>query len=117
MLRRSDYPSHDDMIQIDWHHSGVFSNPAGVSRSAYLGGSAAPDVFFDGVDHVLGAGDSLSSYSTYRTIVHNHYQNQGSQLILQDAHFDLNLGTGSSSAASPRRGTRGGTTSDARSAL
>ena len=91
MLRQNDYPSHDDMIQIDWHHAGVWDNPAGRARSSYLGASAAPDTYFDGIDHVVGAGDSLSSYSTYRTIVNNHYINQWSSIIISDAMFDLDL--------------------------
>jgi hypothetical protein len=88
MLRRNDYPSHDDLIQIDWHHAGVFQNPAGSARSAYLGGSSAPDTYFDGIDHVLGAGDSVGTYNTYRGIVNNHYNNQGSQLIIRDVFVD-----------------------------
>jgi hypothetical protein len=75
MLRLNDYPSHDDMLQIDWHHTGVWDNPAASARAAYYGASAAPDTYFDGTDNVLGAGDSTSAYNTYRTIVNNHHNN------------------------------------------
>jgi hypothetical protein len=93
MLRLNDYPSHDDMLQIDWHHTGVFDNPAASARATYYGASAAPDTYFDGIDRVLGAGDSTSAYNTYRNIVNNHYNNQWSQLIVRDAMYDLNLDT------------------------
>jgi len=93
MLRNNDYPSEDDMIQIDWHHAGIFDNAAASARAAYLGASSAPNTFFDGIDNVLGAGDSLSAYTQYRTRVINHYNNQPSQLILRDAYYDFNLNT------------------------
>ena len=76
MVRQNDYPSHDDMLHIDWHHAGAFDNPAASARAAYLGASSAPDTYFDGVDNVLGAGDSVSTYNTYRNIINNHYNNQ-----------------------------------------
>ena len=93
MVRQNDYPSHDDMLHIDWHHAGAFDNPAASARAAYLGASSAPDTYFDGVDNVLGAGDSVSTYNTYRNIINNHYNNQWSRLIVRDAFFDLNLVT------------------------
>lgn len=91
MLRQMDYPSHDDLLQIDWHHAGPFDNAAASARASYLGASSAPDTYFDGVDNVLGAGDSLSAYNTYRGIVNNHYNNQLSQVSVLDARFDLDL--------------------------
>jgi hypothetical protein len=91
MLRLNDYPSHDDMLQIDWHHTGVWDNPAASARATYYGASSAPDTYFDGIDHVLGAGDSTSAYNTYRTIVNNHHNNQWSQIILRDAIFNLDM--------------------------
>jgi len=93
MVRLNDYPSHDDLLQIDWHHAGFFDNPAGNTRAMYYGASSAPDVFFDGTDHVLGAGDSLSAYSTYRGIVNNHYNNLLSQFLIYDEMYNFDLDT------------------------
>lgn len=81
------------MIQVDWHHAGVFSNSAGAARSSFLGASSAPDTYFDGIDNVLGAGDSLAAYNQYRTRVNNHYNNQPSQFLIYDTLVDYNLGT------------------------
>ncbi|MBZ0268314.1 T9SS type A sorting domain-containing protein [bacterium] len=81
------------MIQVDWHHAGVFDNAAASARAVFLGASSAPDTYFDGIDNQVGAGDSLVAYNQYRTKVNNHYNNQPSQFIISDALVDYNLGT------------------------
>jgi hypothetical protein len=92
MLRQNDYPSHDDMLVIDWHHAGALENPAGNTRAAYYGASAAPDVYFDGYDNVLGAGDSTVAYGQYRTRVNNHIAAQA-RMLINDARFNLDVNT------------------------
>jgi hypothetical protein len=91
MVQRNDYPSTTDMVVIDWHHSGPFDNPDASARAAYLGASSAPDTYFDGIDNVLGAGDSVSTYGTYIGIINDHYDNQWSQLIIHDPEMSLDL--------------------------
>jgi hypothetical protein len=61
-----DYPSDDQLTHIDWHIAAPLSNPSSLARGSYYGASAAPDIWFDGSQHVLGAGDSLSAYADYK---------------------------------------------------
>lgn len=92
MIRQNDYPSHEDLLHIDWHHIGALSTDGAGARADYLGASSAPDTYFDGVDNVLGASDSLSAYATYLPIIDDHHA-QFSQLVVRDGLFDLNLDT------------------------
>ena len=90
MIRSIDYPSSDDVILIDWHSSGFFSNTDSAARASFLGASAAPDTYFDGVDNIVGAGDSVAAYNQYKPIVDTHYAD-GSVFIIRDAYFDYDL--------------------------
>ena len=72
MVRELDYPSEDDVVIIDWHHAGFFDNVYASARASFLGASSAPNTFFDGVDNVLGAGDSVSAYNQYIIRINVH---------------------------------------------
>jgi len=92
MIRANNYPSHDDVIQIDWHHAGVFANPQASARASFLGASSAPDTYFDGKDNIVGAGDSVGTYNQYLPIVNTHFA-AGSQYTITDGYYDFDLGT------------------------
>ena len=49
---------------------------------------ATPDVFFDGTDHVVGAGDSLSAYNDYKPLADAHYIDASKAIV--SARFDVN---------------------------
>jgi len=88
-----DYPSHEQVVHLDWHTSGGHANGSGAARATWYGSvSGVPDVYFDGVDHVVGAGDSISAYNQYKPIVDNHYVNDGAKAIV-GAQLDLDSDT------------------------
>jgi len=87
-----DYPSHDQLVRIDWHTSGGLANGSGAARAGYYGVTATPDVFFDGADDVLGAGDSVSAYNTYSPIMAAHAATTSKTIL--SASYDLNSVTG-----------------------
>jgi hypothetical protein len=90
MLEANDYPSKEQMVHLDWHHAGLFDNPAANVRAAFYGASAAPDVYFDGIDNVLGAGaDSIATYNLYKPIVDDHYLNDPAKATVA-ALLDIN---------------------------
>ena len=94
MLKTNDYPSTDDVIFVDWHHAGPFDTPGSSSRAAFLGASSAPDTYFDGIDNIVGAGDSVATYNSYKSIVDNHYVNDGSKFIISGGTYDFDLDAG-----------------------
>lgn len=93
MLRNIDYPSSDDVIFIDWHHSGVFANAQSTARAQFLGASSAPDTYFDGIDNIVGAGDSVSAYNQYKNVIQSHIAAGGSKYMIYDAVYDYDLNT------------------------
>ncbi|MBZ0266537.1 T9SS type A sorting domain-containing protein [bacterium] len=92
MLRSIDYPSSDDVIFIDWHHAGVFANAAASARASFLGASSAPDTYFDGIDNIVGAGDSVAAYNQYKPIIQAHMAAQ-TKFMVYDAIYDYDLNT------------------------
>jgi FlgD Ig-like domain len=92
MLRNIDYPSSDDVIFIDWHHAGIFANAASTARSNFLGASSAPDTYFDGIDNIVGAGDSVATYNQYRAVIQAHIA-AGTKFLMYDGIFDYDLNT------------------------
>ena len=60
-----------EFLWVDWHLIQALSNPDALARSNYYGGiSAAPTVFFDGTDPVVGAGSLI--YEIYEEVFFAH---------------------------------------------
>lgn len=73
-MLEQDYPADDQLTHIDWHwNDPILGNPSSEARRSYYSSNAAPDVWFDGTQHVLGAGDSVSAYNDYKPIVDAHF--------------------------------------------
>jgi hypothetical protein len=78
-------------VHIDWHTSGSLQNGSGSARAAYYGGVAgSPEVYFDGVDEVTGAGDSVNSYNTYAPILASHLAAPSFSKAILAAQLDVN---------------------------
>jgi hypothetical protein len=88
----NDYPA-DTFYHIDWHTSGALANGSGSARAPYYGVGPTPDVYFDGVDNVLGAGDSLSAYAAYSPIMAAHLTDPAHSKAMVAASVDLNRDT------------------------
>jgi hypothetical protein len=88
----NDYPA-DTFYHIDWHTSGALANGSGSTRASYYGVTATPDIYFDGVDNVLGAGDSLSAYAQYAPIMATHLSDPAHSKAIVAASVDLNRDT------------------------
>lgn len=92
MSHQLDYPSDTQIVHIDWHvFDTLMGNPSSTARGQYYGVNAAPDVWFDGATHELGAGDSVSAYNTYKPILANRYIAPSSFIV--SALLDLNSTT------------------------
>ena len=57
--------------------------------------SAVPNVFFDGYDNVLGAGDSVSVYNAYLARITNHLNDPNYSEFLIDAEVNFSGSTSS----------------------
>ncbi|MGQ0722599.1 MAG: T9SS type A sorting domain-containing protein [Candidatus Eiseniibacteriota bacterium] len=88
----NDYPP-DTFYHIDWHTSGALANGSGSARAPYFGVTATPDIYFDGIDNVLGAGDSLSAHAQYAPIMSSHQTDPSHSKAIVSAGLDLNRDT------------------------
>jgi hypothetical protein len=88
-ITQNDYPN-DEFLHIDWHTSGLLANGSGASRANYYGVGGVPDVFFDGYDHVVGAGDSTVARNQYLTRITNHLNDPTYSEFLVSAEVNLN---------------------------
>jgi hypothetical protein len=84
-----DYPN-EEFLHIDWHTSGALANGSGSVRAGYYGVSGVPDVFFDGYDHVVGAGDSTQARSQYLSRITSHLNDPNYSEFLVDAEVNFN---------------------------
>lgn len=92
MTEALDYPSKTQLVHLDWHwNDAILGNPSATARRIYYNTNSAPDVWFDGTQHVLGAGDSVSAYNTYKPFFTSHYADPSQLLVTID--LDLNTTT------------------------
>jgi hypothetical protein len=88
----NDYPN-EEFLHIDWHTSGALANGSGSVRAGYYGVGGVPDVFFDGYDNVVGAGDSTVARNQYLTRITSHLNDPAYSEFIMDAEVNFDGGT------------------------